>query len=391
MRLEDLRPAWVEISLDHLAHNMREVKRLAGKHVATMAVVKANAYGHGVHESAKVFMEAGADYLAVATLGEALELRQSQQEVPILILGYTPSYQFDKVIAHNITQTIYTRNDGLLLDEKAKDMGRRCKVHIKVDTGMSRLGFQPCDQTLKTIEELTNCEGLELEGIYTHFACADQRDKRSVQKQFLFFKSFLDQLDKINICPSLQHCANSATIIDHPEYHMNMVRGGIMLYGLYPSREVNRKAVHLKPAMTLKARISHIKEVPAHQGISYGHIYKTDEEKVIGTLPIGYADGMSRLLSNKTGVSIKGHLIPQVGRICMDQCMVDLTSLEDVQVGEEVILFNDGSKGALHIDDVARRLGTINYEVVCMVSRRVPRVFKQEDEVVKIVDYLSYK
>lgn len=390
MRLEDLRPTWAEIFLDHLAHNMREVKKLAGKNVGTMAVVKANAYGHGVHEAAKVFVEEGANYLAVATLGEAMELRQSQKEIDILILGYTPSHQFSKVIAHNLTQTIYTRRDGFLLDQKAKEMGFRCKIHIKVDTGMSRLGFQPCQEAIEAIKGFMNCDGIIAEGIYTHFACADQRDKRSVNKQYLSFKGFLEQLEERDCCPPLQHCANSAAIIDHPEYHMNMVRGGIMLYGLYPSREVKRRGVDLKPAMSLKARISHIKRVPPHQGISYGHIYKTDEDKIIGTLPIGYADGMSRLLSNKTAVSIGGHLIPQVGRICMDQCMVDLTSLDHVQVGEEVILFNDGREGALHIDDIAKRLGTINYEIVCMVSRRVPRVFIQNDKVVGVRDYLEY-
>ena len=229
---------------------------------------------------------------------------------------------------------------------------------------------------------------LEIEGIFTHFAKADEVDKAYTGKQFKNYKWVIEKLKDKNIQIPIKHVSNSAATIDLPEYNLNMVRGGIMIYGLYPSDEVDKEKVSLKPAMTLKAKISHLKEVPEGTGISYGQIFVTKRKSKIATIPIGYADGFTRLLTSKAEVAIKGKRAPIVGKICMDQCMIDVTDIEDVKVGDEVVLFGDGTNGVPHIDEVAEKLGTINYEIVCMVGRRVPRVYIKDGKIIKIIDYL---
>ncbi|MBW4827693.1 MAG: alanine racemase [Clostridiaceae bacterium] len=386
--LEELRPVWAEIDLDSLAHNIKEVRRITNKEALVTAVVKANAYGHGSIEAAKVFLENGADRLAVATLSEAVELRRVGINVPILILGYTPDSQHKIAVENGIIEAIYKLESAEKLSQVAGSLNKRAKVHIKVDSGMGRIGFPPVNSSIDKIEKIFKLPNLEIEGIFTHFAKADEVDKSYTEKQFKNYKWVIEKLEDRNIQIPIKHVSNSATTIDLPEYNLNMVRGGIMIYGLYPSDEVDKEKISLNPAMTLKAKIAHLKEVPEGTGISYGQIFVTKRKSKIATIPIGYADGFTRLLTSKTEVAIKGKRAPIVGKICMDQCMIDVTDIEDVKVGDEVVLFGDGSNGVPHIDEVAEKLGTINYEIVCMVGRRVPRVYTKDGKIIKIIDYL---
>lgn len=386
--LEDIRPAWAEIDLDNLAHNMREVRRIVREDISVMAVVKANAYGHGSIETSKVFLKNGACYLAVATLGEAIELRRAGINAPILILGYIKNSQYHIAVEEDITETIYNMESAKFLSDAAVKLKRKAKVHIKIDSGMGRIGFRPDEKSIEEIVNIAKLPNLEVEGIFTHFAKADELDKTFTIEQYEKFQWTIKELGNKGLNIPIKHASNSAAIIDLPEYNLNMVRGGIMLYGLYPSDEVIKEKVKLKPAMTLKAEISNIKVVPKGTGISYGQIFVTERESKIATIPIGYADGFTRLLTSKSEVAIKGQRAPVVGKICMDQSMIDVTDVENVHIGDEVILFGDGSFDSPHIDEVAKTLGTISYEVLCMVGRRVPRVYVKDKEIVKIVDYL---
>ena len=385
---QQIRPVWAEINLDNLGHNIREVRRVTKDETFIMAVVKADAYGHGSITAAKVFLNNGADRLAVATLSEAVELRQNHIAAPILILGYTPVCQFEDVIKYDIIQTIYTYQQAKAISDLSIAHDVTTKVHIKIDTGMGRLGFYNKEEAVEQIVRISKLTNLEMEGIFTHFAMADECDKSTTIKQLEKFNWIINKLEDKDITIPIKHVSNSAAIIDLPEYNFNMVRAGIMLYGLYPSLKVNRKRVFLKPAMTLKAKLSNVKEVDRETGISYGHIYITNKKTKVGTLPLGYADGYTRMLTGRAEVSIKGNRAPIIGKICMDQCMIDVTKIEDVKIGDEVILFGDGKNNSPHIDEIAEKLDTINYEIVCMVSRRVPRVYVKNGEIIEIKEYL---
>lgn len=388
LSLINTRPVWAEINLDNLAHNIKEVKKATRKDTLITAVVKADAYGHGAKVVSKVFLENGADRLAVATLDEALQLRKEGIKSPLMILGYTPSYQFKYVIENDIIQTIYSFEHAKQFSEECSKLNKNGVIHIKIDTGMGRLGFEVSDETVEKIYKISKLKNLNMEGIFTHFALADIKDKKFTIEQVNKFNDLIEKLDRKKVYFNVKHVSNSAAIIDLKEFNMDMVRAGIMLYGLYPSNEVDKSKVKLKPAMTLKAKIAHIKTVNKGTGISYGHIYKTKDKEKIATIPIGYADGFTRLLSNKTIVSIKGQRAPLIGRICMDQCMINVTQIENVKVGDEVILFGDGSNNSLHIDEIAEILETINYEIVCMVGKRVPRVYLSNNKIVNIVNYI---
>ncbi len=388
LETQQIRPVWVEINLDNLGHNIREVRRVTKDDAFIMAVVKADAYGHGSIAASKVFLNNGADRLGVATLSEAIELRQNHIDAPVLILGYTPVCQFEDVIKYNIIQTIYTYQQAKAISDLSIAHDVTTKVHIKIDTGMGRLGFYNKEEAVEQIVRISKLSNLEMEGIFTHFAMADECDKSTTIKQIEKFNWIINKLEDKGITIPIKHVSNSAAIIDLPEYNFNMVRAGIMLYGLYPSLEVNSKRILLKPAMTLKAKLSNIKEVDRETGISYGHIYITNKKTKVGTLPLGYADGYTRMLTGKAEVSIKGNRVPMIGKICMDQCMIDVTKVEDVKIGDEVILFGDGKNNSPHIDEIAEKLDTINYEIVCMISRRVPRVYMKNGEIIEIKEYL---
>lgn len=386
-RMKDLRPVWAEVNLDNLRHNIQEVRRVVNKSSMVCAVIKADGYGHGAAEIAKTLLENGADRLAVATLSEGMELRQKGFNQSLLILGYTPEEQGQHVLDYNLIQTVYNYQQAEALSKIAKSQNKDILLHIKIDTGMSRLGLQADEASINIIQDIYKLPNVIVEGIYTHFALADEVDKSFTWKQYNLFMELINALEERGIIIPIKHVSNSAAIIDLPEMNLDMVRAGIMLYGLYPSKDVSHEAVKLKQVMTLKARVSHVKKVEADRGISYGHIYKTTEEKQIITLPIGYADGFTRMLTNKATVTLKGRRLPVVGRICMDQCMVDASDVEVMQ-GDDVVIFGENPKLYNTVDDVAEKLGTINYEIVCMIGKRVPRVYMENNNLLHIKDSL---
>jgi len=388
--MDEIRPVWAEINLDNLAHNIREIRKIVKQDTLITAVIKANAYGHGSVEAAKTFLENGADRLAVATLSEAIELREAGIGVPILILGYTPESQYSQVIKYDITQTIYNVESASAFSEAASAQNKTGTIHIKIDSGMGRIGFLPKDESIDEIISISKLPNIYIEGIFTHFATADEKDKTYTRLQYERFSTVVRKLEERGLSIPIKHVSNSAAIIDFPEYNLDMVRPGIILYGYYPSNDVNKDRIKLKPAMTLKAKVSNVKTVSKGTGISYGQIFVTERESKIATIPIGYADGFTRMLSSKAEAFIKGKRVPVVGRICMDQCMLDVTDVEDVKIGDEVVLLGY-EEGYPDADEIGEKLNTISYEILCMVGRRIPRVYIKNDEIVYVKDYLLDK
>lgn len=364
------RPTWAEIDLSAILQNLQNIKAHIAPEVKLCAVVKADAYGHGAVQVARAALRFGVDYLAVATLAEAQELRLASISSPILILGYTPVYQYEELVSDNITQTIFTFEQGEALAAAALRSGRVAKAHLKIETGMGRLGVR-ADVAPALAEGLAALPGLELEGAFTHFAKADSRDKSHARHQFSLFMQALSGIKERGVEIPIKHCANSAATLDMPETHLDMVRPGIIIYGLKPSAECG-EPFRLAPAICFKSSIAQLRVALPGESISYGGIYTCKGGEHIAVIPAGYADGWSRLLSGKANVLVNGVRVPQVGRICMDQCMLDVSAVAGVSEGDEVILFGGPQ---LPVDEVAACLKTINYEVVCMVSKRVPRVY----------------
>ena len=379
------RPTWVEINTDNIRYNFANIKKLLKENTKICAVVKANAYGHGALEYARVLVSEGTDYLAVATLEEALELRKGGIEVAILILGYTSPQGYSRAIEEDIDITLYSWQAAEEISKVAIKNNKKARIHIKLDTGMSRLGYQADKESAEEIYKISKLEGLEIVGIFSHFAKADEESKEETHEQFRKFKYILDLLEELGVKIPIKHICNSAGIMEFPEYHMDMVRPGIILYGHYPSDEVRKEVLEIKPVMTLRTTLSHVKTIEAGRGVSYGHVYVTSESKKVGTMPIGYADGFTRLLTGKISVKIKDKMFPLIGRICMDQSMVDLEAL-DFKVGDIVTIFSEDED--LGLERLAKALGTINYEVLCMTGRRIPRVYLKEKRVLHIEDYL---
>ncbi len=386
--LKKIRAAWAEVDLDALAHNMREVRRLAQKGALVTAVIKADGYGHGAKKIAQTLLDNGADRFAIAVLDEGIELRRAGFKVPILVLGYTDKERAEEVIYNDLEQAVYSWDLAEALSKEAVKHGKTVKLHIKVDTGMGRIGLQPDKDSVQLIKKISQLPNAAIEGIFTHFAVADAVDKAYTEGQYEKFNWICAELEKENVKINVRHCGNSATIIDLPDMHLNMVRAGIMLYGLKPSDEVMLDKLELRQVMSLKVRISHVKEIDAGQSVSYGRRFIAEEKRKIASLPIGYADGYTRMLSGKAEALVKGKKVPVVGRICMDQCMIDVTGIEDVKVGDEVVLFGKQNGNFIHIDELAEKLGTINYEIVCMISKRVPRVYIKGGKIVDVLNYL---
>jgi len=369
------RSLWAEVDLSAIKHNIEEARNVVGERVRIMAVVKANAYGHGATRVAKAASEAGASCFGVALPEEGAYLRKSGITEPILILAETTLSAIPMVFDHNLTATVFTLRAARALSEEAVRRKGIVKVHIKVDTGMNRIGLPP-DKTATFIRELKEMPGLEPEGIFTHFSEADNLESDYTNYQLNRFKDLIEELDKDGICPPVRHAANSAAMYLHRDSHFDMVRVGVSLYGLHPAVATKGK-VNLKPALSLKAKLSFVKNIACGEGISYGRTYKTVCDTLIGTVPAGYGDGYSRLLSNRAQVIIGGQRYPAVGNICMDQFMVDLGPDSTVKVDDEVVLIGCQGNEEISADEIAEILGTINYEVVCMISERVPRVYKE--------------
>lgn len=373
------RRTWAEIDLDKAEQNYGTVREMVGKGVKICCVIKANAYGHGAVRMASFYQKLGADYLAVSNIEEALQLRKKRITVPILILGYTPEECAGILALHHITQSVYSYEYGMKLSAYAAKLGVKVKIHIKLDTGMGRIGFlcrKDGSNELAQAKEICQMESLIPEGIFTHFAVADESadgDSFTAEQleQFLYGVKYLKQA---GIEFSIRHCANSAAIFDHPECHLDMVRAGVVLYGLKPSEKL-RHLPELQPVMTLKSVISHIKEVYPGETVSYGRTFFANRKTTVATVPIGYADGLWRANGmSECYMLVGGRYAPIIGRICMDQLMLDVSE-SDCQVGDVVTVF--GADRVCSADSIARRNGTINYEIVCAIGERVPRAFIQ--------------
>lgn len=385
-----LRPVWAEIDLDALAFNIKNIKKLAGDK-EVIAVVKADSYGHGAPESAKVFLENGASRLAVAVLTEAIELRESGITAPILILGYTSEDLGEYLIKYNIEQTVYSYDGAKKLSEIAQEHNAEIKIHIAADTGMGRIGYMPDEKSAEEVEKIYNLPGIKIEGLFTHFSTADEKDKTYTREQFKKYNYFLSELEKRNINIPLKHVSNSGAIMDMPETFekLDAVRAGIILYGYYPSDEVIKENLPIKPALTIKAKVAHVKEMDEGMFVSYGRTFETKRKSVIATLPIGYADGYTRLLVPKIKVIVNGKFAPVVGRICMDQCMIDVTDVGPVKTGDEVIILGEDNGLKMNADDYAEILGTINYEIICMFKHRIPKIYLKDGKPVTVKNYIE--
>lgn len=372
---EKIRPAWVEVNRKKAIHNFLEVRRAVGPNVKICAVVKADSYGMGSVELSKMYLENGVDMFAVAVISEALELRQEIKDKDILVLGYTPEEFYDDAINNNITLSVYNYELAEKLNTVAKSLSKKAKVHLKVETGMNRLGFLPTEENADKVTAISKMGNISIEGAFSHQAKADEKDKTTAHKQAERFISFMKMLEERNVTIPVKHIANSATIIDLPEYYFDMVRPGIILSGFYPSDEVNMDEYKFKICVTLKARVANVKTIEAGEGVGYGHLFSAEKSTVVGTIPLGYADGYSRLLSNKGYIVVKGVKCPILGKVCMDQFMVDLSGVENPQIGDEAIIYGDGTDGAMTAEDVANMRGTISYEVLTNLGKRLPKIY----------------
>ena len=379
-----LGPTWVEINLDAIANNVKNIKQLIGEKKELMAVVKGNAYGHDILEIASVVLNNGATRLAVARLEEGIFLRKSGITVPILVLGLTLKQQAELLVSYNITPTVSEYEMIEELSDSAFKEDKIVKVHLKVDTGMGRIGISP-NHVLNFIKKVKVLKNVEIEGIFTHFSVADEKDKTYTEKQFKKFMEVLTILEKEEIRIPVKHVGNSATLLDLPHMWLDLVRPGISIYGLYPSTEV-QKTVKLIPAHSFKTRMVFLKELPAGEDISYGRTYTTKKKRtVVASLPVGYADGYNRLLSNQGEVLIRGRRFPVIGRVCMDQTMIDVTDIPQVEVGDEVVLWGRQGQEEITVEEIADKIKTINYEVVHMPDKkRVPKLFIKDGKSWKI-------
>ncbi|MEW6032511.1 MAG: alanine racemase [Bacillota bacterium] len=369
------RPTWAEISLDAVAENTRRLAALA-RPAELMAVVKADAYGHGAVETARAALAAGATWLGVATLEEAIQLRREGLTAPVLIMGPSSPAQARSIVEHDVTAAVFEMGTAEALAAAARRAGRTARAHLKVDTGMSRIGVSPDAEGVRLAAKLAALDGLVLDGVYTHYAGADEKDKTSARRQTDLFRSFLDLAAGEGLRFRWRHAANSAALLDLPETRFDLVRTGISLYGLYPSEEVDRSRVELLPAMAWKTRLMHVKRVPAGTPVSYGGEYVTTRPTLIGTCPVGYADGYRRALAGRGRVLVQGWSCPVLGRVNMDHIMVGLEAVPGARPGDEAVLLGPSAGEArITAEELAGHCGTIAYEIVSTVGRRVPRVY----------------
>lgn len=389
-----LRRTWAQIDLDAAQENVRQIKAALRPETKLCATVKADCYGHGYAHTVAAMDEAGADWFAVSNLAEALQLRRMGAEKPILILGYTPPEQARTLALNQISQAVYSYSYAARLSEAAAFNGVTVNAHIKIDTGMGRIGFvyhDTAEDHPSLLEAARACRlpGIYPEGVFMHFSSADcgPAGESFTRLQYDLFLSALHVLAGEGVTFELRHCANSAAILDYPEMNLDMVRAGIILYGLYPS-EQTKKTVPLRPLMEVKTVISLIKELPADTPLSYSRTYYTPSPRRVATVPIGYADGYPRALSNQSYMLVNGKKAPVIGNICMDQCMLDVTEIPDAEEGQTVTVFGTDHGAALPVELLAAKTNTINYEIICGISRRVPRVYLKHGTVVQTTDYM---
>ena len=364
------------VSLDAIAHNFEEMKKNIADGTKIVAVIKADGYGHGAEAIARLV--GGYDYIwgfATATAEEAIQLKDAGIEKPVLILGLVFEEYFQELIKKEVRMTVCTYDMAKALSDEALRQGRQVYIHIGLDTGMSRIGFADKPESVDVIKKIAALPNVKIEGLFTHFARADETDKAPAVEQLERYLTFVELLEKAGVQIPLKHCSNSAGIIRMPEANMNMVRAGITIYGIYPSNEVERDIVKLIPAMELKSHVSYVKNLPAGTAISYGGTFASEKDLRIATIPVGYADGYPRTLSNKGWVLIHGQKAPILGRVCMDQFMVDVTDIPDVKHGDEVTLIGKDGDEFISIETLGDMSGRFSYEFACNISKRVPRVY----------------
>lgn len=382
--------AWAEVNLDAIAHNVQEIKKLLKPETKLLGVVKADAYGHGFREVAKTLLQNGADTLGVATIDEAMQLRAREIKAPILILGHTPDSRAQDLVEYDITPTVFSYSLAKAVSDVAVRMGKQAKIHISLDTGMSRIGFNTEDEDVETILSIHRLPNVEIEGMFTHFAKADEKDHAYTEMQFERFMDMARRLEARGLFIPVKHVCNSAGVMEYPQYQLDMVRPGIILYGQYPSDDVDKSKLDLIPAMELKAVITHINTKEKGVRVSYGGTYKTYKDFTkIATIPIGYADGYLRNLSNNADMIAGGQRVPVIGRICMDQCMIDVTAVNNISVGDEVIIFGKRGDEEITVTELATLMGTINYEILCVIGKRIPRVYLKDGKIVNVLSYLK--
>ena len=378
------------VDLDAIEENFEAMKRNLAPGTKLAAVVKANGYGHGALPIARMIEEK--DYLwgfAAATMEEAAELRRNGIQKPVLILGYVFPEDYPELVELDVRATVFRADMAKELSQEAVRQQKIVKVHIKLDTGMSRIGFQDTEESVRTICEIAKLPGLEIEGLFTHFAKSDEADKSYTKMQLKRYLSFAEKCERAGVHFPIRHCSNSAGIIDVPEANLDMVRAGITVYGLYPSDEVKKELVPLKPAMEIRSHIVHVKEIEAGTQVSYGGIYQARDRRRIATVPVGYADGYPRSLSNCGYLLIAGKRAPICGRVCMDQLMVDVTDIPEARTGMEVTVFGRDHGAFLSVDELAGLSGRFNYEFVCDISKRVPRIYLRHGKVSEVHDFYS--
>ncbi len=381
--MQRLGPIWTEIDMDTIAANVKSIRNSVDKNVAIMGVVKANAYGHDATEVAPLLLQNGISCLGVARLDEGIALRMSNVTAPIIVLGLSLTENLESLLSYDLSPTVCDIEDMEFLSKLAVKMNKVAKVHVKVDTGLGRIGVSP-ENALAFVRRVQDMKNIQIEGIFTHFAIADEKDKSYTEEQFRKFTVLLESIDQAGIKIPLKHAANTAALLDLPHMSLDMVRLGVLPFGLYPSAEVKR-SIKVETALKFKSRIVHLNKVPAGRTISYGRTYTTTADTIIATLAVGYADGYSRLLSNNAEVIVKGKAAPVIGRVCMDQTMIDVTQIPGVEVGGEATLW-----GGQKIYESAERMHTIINELVCMADKkRVPKLFIKNGRPFKIKSMLG--
>lgn len=378
MDTEQYARGYALVDLGAIVSNMKNMKAHLRPGTRMIGVIKTDGYGHGSVPIAKALEKLDFMYgFAVATAEEAFELRDAGVTLPILVLGYTFPYSYERMIAQNIRPTVFQMDMAKALSEEALKQNKKAKIHIKVDTGMGRIGIMPDEEGFSFVKQLKSLSGIEIEGIFTHFARADEKDKTSARAQLSKFTAFTDRLEReLALTGLIKDCSNSAGILEMPEANMDVVRAGITLYGLAPSQDVDMTVIPLRPALSLYSTVIYVKTMPAGCPISYGGTYVTERETRIATIPLGYGDGYPRSLSSKGYVLIKGCKAPIIGRVCMDQFMVDVTDIPNVTVGDRVTLIGKDGDEEISANDLGELAGRFNYELMCDLGKRIPRVYK---------------
>ena len=390
-KLESYQRVWAEVDLDAIWENMVHMKENIAENTKILAVIKTDGYGHGGVPIAKMLEQL--DFMfgyAAATYEEAHVLREAGVKKPILILGYTFPYCYEELIREEIRPAVYRRDTVEELVAAAAKVGQKAKVHIKVDTGMGRIGITPDEEGLEFVRFLMGHPELEVEGIFTHFAKSDEEDKTSAYHQLALFQNFIDRIQtELGLTIPVKHCSNSAAILEMPQANMDMVRAGITTYGLYPSEEVSKDIVPLRAAMSLYSHIVYCKTIHAGQSVSYGGLFTAQKDTRLATIPVGYGDGYPRSLSGKGYVLIRGKKAPILGRVCMDQFMVDVTDIPDVKIGDEVTLIGRDGDEVITMEEVGSLSGRFNYEFVCVLGKRIPRVFYRDGKRIASQEYFD--